>query len=146
MRKVQTLLCSVVMAWMPLSEQSTRSACLCRLEKLDLPRLARDGCVLSSFAYRLSYTSWRSAFPWISVVWHSCILGKIACNCSGRGRCPSQRPWPGACDLAASSWSSRPGMEAVTAAVSRVLDSEMVPPLLDTPAPLLLPAGCAEGL
>ena len=37
-------------------------------------------------------------------------------------------------------------MEAVTAVVGRVLDLEMVPPLLDAPAPLLLPACCAEGL
>ena len=37
-------------------------------------------------------------------------------------------------------------MEAVTAVVGRVLDVEMVPPLLDAPAPLLLPTCCAEGL
>jgi len=38
------------------------------------------------------------------------------------------------------------GMEAVTAVVGRVLDMEMVSPLLDAPPPLLLPAGCAKGL
>ena len=37
-------------------------------------------------------------------------------------------------------------MEAVTAVVGRVLDLEMVPPFLDAPPPLLLPAGCAKGL
>ena len=37
-------------------------------------------------------------------------------------------------------------MEAVTAVVGRVLDLEMVSPLLDAPPPLLLPPGCAEGL
>ena len=37
-------------------------------------------------------------------------------------------------------------MEPVTAVVGRVLDFEMLPPLFDTPVPVLLPACCAEGL
>lgn len=41
---------------------------------------------------------------------------------------------------------SRVGMEAVTAVVRRILNLEMVSPLLDAPAPLLLPACRAEGL
>ena len=42
-------------------------------------------------------------------------------------------------------WISKAWIEAVAAVVGRVLDLEMVPPLLDAPVPVLLPACCAEG-
>ena len=49
-------------------------------------------------------------------------------------------------NLSVQRWLSSAGIEAVTAAIGRVLDLEMVSPLLDTPAPLFFPACCAECL
>ena len=49
-------------------------------------------------------------------------------------------------NLSVQRWLSSAGIEAVTAAIGRVLDLEMVSPLRDAPIPVLLPACCAEGL